>query len=74
MSTHVSTPESRQSTDPWRRRVESGDWEAITAEVNEYGGALLPQLLTDAETARIGVSAIRSGRRHTLALVFHDAA
>ncbi len=53
MRTHVRNPESRQSTDPWQRRVDSGDWNAITAEVNEYGGALLPQLLTDAETARI---------------------
>ena len=32
--------------DPWRERVESGDWKAITAEVDEYGGALLPRLLT----------------------------
>jgi uncharacterized protein len=40
-------------TDPWRDRVESGDWEAITAEVNEYGGALLPQLLTAEETGQI---------------------
>jgi hypothetical protein len=39
--------------DPWRERVDSGDWTAITAEVNEYGGALLPPLLTAAETARI---------------------
>jgi hypothetical protein len=37
--------------DPWHQRVDQGDWEAIIAEVNEYGGALLPQLLTDAETA-----------------------
>jgi hypothetical protein len=53
MSTAVRTLESRQSTDPWQQRVGSGDWDAITAEVNEYGGALLPRLLTDAETARI---------------------
>lgn len=38
-------------TDPWRERVESADWAAVTAEVNEYGGALLPRLLTDEETA-----------------------
>jgi hypothetical protein len=37
--------------DPWSHRVAQGDWEAITAEVNEYGGAMLPQLLTDAESA-----------------------
>ncbi|GAB3304656.1 hypothetical protein GCM10027298_23090 [Epidermidibacterium keratini] len=38
---------------PWRERVESADWSAVT---------------------RHRVSAIRSGERHTLALVFHDAA
>ena len=27
-----------------------GDWTAITAEVNEYGGALPPELLTAGET------------------------
>lgn len=40
-------------SDRWRKRVDSGDWDAVTAEVNEYGGALLPQLLTDAETAQL---------------------
>jgi len=40
-------------SDLWRERVESGDWTAITAEVNAYGGALLPQLLTPAETRDI---------------------
>ncbi|GAA1026550.1 MULTISPECIES: 2OG-Fe(II) oxygenase [Amycolatopsis] len=39
--------------DRWRERVESGDWAAITAEVNEYGGALLPQLLSPEETEEI---------------------
>ncbi len=34
----------------WRKRVDSGDWAAIAAELDEYGGALLPRLLTDAET------------------------
>jgi hypothetical protein len=42
-----------QETDPWRRRVDDGDWAAITAEVNEFGGALLPQLLTPAEAERL---------------------
>ena len=37
----------------WRNRVDSGDWDAITAEVNDFGGALLPRLLTDAETDAI---------------------
>ena len=44
----MSTP-----ADPWRERVDSGDWKAITAEVNEYGGAVLPQLLTAGETAQL---------------------
>ena len=41
------------STDPWRQRVESGDWAAIAAEVNSLGGALLPELLTPGEAAEI---------------------
>ena len=40
-------------TDPWRDRVDSGDWEAIAAEVNSLGGALLPALLTPGEAAEI---------------------
>ncbi|MCV7287236.1 2OG-Fe(II) oxygenase [Mycolicibacterium wolinskyi] len=40
-------------TDRWQKRVDSGDWDAITAEVDEFGGALLPRLLTDAETQRL---------------------
>jgi uncharacterized protein len=39
------------STDPWRQRVESGDWKSIAAEVNSLGGALLPELLTVGEAA-----------------------
>ena len=30
----------------WQKRVDSGDWDAITAELNDFGGALLPRLLT----------------------------
>ena len=37
----------------WHKRVDSGDWDAITAEVNEFGGALLPQLLTKAEAEKV---------------------
>lgn len=44
---------TRSNTDPWRERVESGDWAAITEEINEYGGALLPPLLTHQEAVRI---------------------
>ena len=39
-----------QPADAWADRVGGGDWDAITAEVNEYGGALLPRLLSDEET------------------------
>ncbi|MDJ1372212.1 2OG-Fe(II) oxygenase [Gulosibacter molinativorax] len=39
--------------DVYAQRVDSGNWEAITAEVNEYGGALLPQLLTPEEAEEI---------------------
>lgn len=37
----------------YRKRVDSGNWDAITAELNDFGGALLPRLLTDAETESI---------------------
>jgi hypothetical protein len=33
----------------WRRRVDSADWDAVTAELDDVGGALLPQLVTKAE-------------------------
>ena len=41
------------ATTKWQKRVDSGDWEAITAEVNDFGGALLPRLLTKAEAEDI---------------------
>ena len=40
-------------TNRWSKRVDAGDWDAIAAEVNDFGGALLPQLLTATETRRI---------------------
>ncbi|MCW5252054.1 MULTISPECIES: 2OG-Fe(II) oxygenase [unclassified Streptomyces] len=48
-----TTTATGAKTDRWHRRVQSGDWKAITAEVDEYGGALLPQLLTPQECAEI---------------------
>jgi hypothetical protein len=36
----------------WQKRVDSGDWDAITAEVNDFGGALLPRLLTKTEAEK----------------------
>ena len=48
----TATP-AQHSADRWEQRAGSGDRDAITAEVNDYGGALLPRLLTDAETENI---------------------
>jgi uncharacterized protein len=47
------TARGEQDVDAWKHRVDSGDWEAITAEVNSLGGALLPQLLTPAEAEQM---------------------
>ncbi|BBX11135.1 hypothetical protein MNVM_02160 [Mycobacterium novum] len=41
------------TTTPWQRRVDAGDWDAIVAELDEVGGALLPRLLTVSEAARL---------------------
>lgn len=41
------------AADPWRARVDAADWPAVAAELDEYGGALLPRLLTPDETAAI---------------------
>jgi len=48
MSTRVTT-----DPDPWQARVDSGDWAVITAELNEYGGARLPALITPTEAEQI---------------------
>ncbi|MCV7381253.1 proline hydroxylase [Mycobacterium alsense] len=37
----------------WDRLVGAADWDAVTAAVNDVGGALLPQLLTPAECAAL---------------------
>jgi hypothetical protein len=37
----------------WKKRVSAGDWEAIAGDVNDFGGALLPRLLTSAEARRL---------------------
>lgn len=42
-----------QSADRWAQRVAAADWIAVTAEIDEYGGALLPQLLTSEETVQL---------------------
>ncbi len=40
-------------SDPWRKRVDAGDWDAIAAAVDDFGGALLPRLLTQTEARRL---------------------
>jgi hypothetical protein len=37
----------------WETHVDSGDWDAIASGVDEYGGALLPQLMTPGEATRL---------------------
>ena len=37
----------------WRRRVDAADWEAVTADMNDVGGALLPRLLSPTECAAV---------------------
>ena len=40
-------------TSDWTKRVDAGDWGAIAAGVNDFGGALLPRLLTTTEARRL---------------------
>jgi len=49
----MTTTRKNARTEVWADRVASGDWGAITEEVNEYGGALLPQLLSAEEAGQI---------------------
>jgi uncharacterized protein len=37
----------------WQKQVDSADWDAVTGELNDFGGALLPQLVTKTEAAKI---------------------
>jgi hypothetical protein len=41
------------TTTVWQRRVDTADWDAVTTELNDLGGALLPQLVTKAEAAQL---------------------
>jgi hypothetical protein len=41
------------TTTRWHRRVDAADWTAITGELNDFGGARLPQLLTESEAEEI---------------------
>ena len=49
----MSPKKQAPSSDPWRDRVESADWAWVTDELDEYGGALLPQLLLPDEAIGI---------------------
>ncbi|SPM26647.1 2OG-Fe(II) oxygenase [Mycobacterium terramassiliense] len=37
----------------WDRRVDTADWEAVAADMNDVGGALLPRLITPSECAAV---------------------
>lgn len=41
------------TTTVWQRRVDTADWDAVTTELNDLGGALLPQLVTKDEAAQL---------------------
>ena len=45
----MTTPTASPAADPWRGRVDNAAWDHIIDDVNTYGCALLPQLLTPAE-------------------------
>jgi hypothetical protein len=49
----MSSARTISGGDPWRSRVDAADWERVTDEVNDYGGGLLPQLLTAEEAEAI---------------------
>lgn len=53
MTNNRTATQPAETSDPWRRRVDAADWDGITADVNDYGGALLPKLLTNHEAARL---------------------
>lgn len=41
------------TTTPWQQRVDCGDWAAIAQELDAFGGALLPRLLTPGEATEL---------------------
>jgi hypothetical protein len=41
------------STDPWAQRVAAADWDQVASELDSFGCALTPQLLTTAEARDI---------------------
>jgi hypothetical protein len=38
---------------PWQRRVDAADWDAVASDINDVGGALLPELITPAECSAV---------------------
>jgi hypothetical protein len=63
-TTTMTTATRRNASPPsrWRDRIDGGDWDRIAADINEYGCALTPQLLTPAEAASI--AALYEGDGH----------
>ncbi|MDX3005502.1 2OG-Fe(II) oxygenase [Kribbella solani] len=56
----------------YERRVAGADWGAVTAEVDDLGCALLPQLLTPSECARISALYEQAGHfRATIDMARH---
>ncbi len=47
------TGKAASQSSRWRDRVEDGDWDRITGDINEYGCALTPRLLAPEEAGRI---------------------
>jgi hypothetical protein len=47
------TPAKLTASSVYRQRVEAADWEAITAEVEQFGYALIPDLLDAVDTDRL---------------------
>ncbi|MEM6110438.1 2OG-Fe(II) oxygenase [Mycobacterium sp. 050272] len=37
----------------WRKRVDAADWDAVAGDMNDVGGALLPELITPAECTSV---------------------
>jgi uncharacterized protein len=49
----MTTTTRTRAASPWRDRVEAGDWDRITGEVNALGCGLTPRLLTAPECEQI---------------------
>jgi hypothetical protein len=47
-----TTTRSAHVSSPWRGRVDSADWDAVAAELDEFGGALTGPLLNSDESSR----------------------